>query len=93
MGKQKRYFTPTQTGALILLGAGALGTTILAALLAYAAWLVPPVPGVLAVAARLTDTARPPTLTRAASLTLLATPAATATPTTRGRYVLRWNAK
>jgi len=81
MGKQKRYFTPTQTGALILLGAGALGTTILAALFAYAAWLVPPVPGVLAVAARLTDTARPPTLTRAASPTLPATPTATAPAT------------
>src|SRR5690349_20469411 len=63
MPPRRRYFTPTQWMALILLAGGALATLALLAVLLSGGWAQPPVVAVAAVAARITITPRPPTAT------------------------------
>src|SRR5258708_17643212 len=63
MRSRRPHFTPTQWVALILLAGGALGTLALLAALVYGSQLVPQPEIVAAIAARITDTAGPPTQT------------------------------
>lgn len=70
MSQRKRYFTPTQWVALILLGGSVLGTLAVLALLWYGNQLVPQPEVVVLVAARITLTPQPPTQTQRVSETL-----------------------
>src|ERR1700682_790525 len=78
MRSRRPHFTPTQWVALILLAGGVLGTLALLAAFVYGSQLAPQPEIVAAVAARITFTPRPPTLTRPANAT--PRPSATFTP-------------
>jgi len=82
MRPRRRYFTPTQWVALVLLAGGAFGALALLLAVFYASdWLPPPVEAVVALAGRITLTPRPPTTTPLPTSTFTATPQPTLSPT------------
>src|SRR5438552_14321248 len=82
MRPRRRYFTPTQWLALLLLSGGALSMLVLLAGVFYGSdWLPQPVVAVVALAGRITLTTRPPTATPLPTSTAIATFSPTPLPT------------